>query len=233
MAATSFANAAVITTVSTELSALGGSNTQTQVLDPAGATIAITQGSTTDGGADQTLIFTVSGLTLDSFGAGDDSLVINLQLSATSSLDTVSGIGRSFEAWGVNNSLIDVGETLTFSMGTAQVNLGAGTTDIVESVVFNGFTGFDLLNVGAGETFDITGTDNSDATGVSISQNQGYLLGGGEQEQSFTYVASGTGGMRIYEVTNSFTVTTTAVPEPSSVALLGFGGLALVMRRRR
>ena len=77
-------------------------------------------------------------------------------------------------------------------MGTAQVNLGAGTTDIVESVVFNGFTGFDLLNVGAGETFDITGTDNSDATGVSISQNQGYLLGGGEQEQSFTYVASGT-----------------------------------------
>ena len=100
MAATSFANAAVITTVSTELSAVGGSNTQTQVLDPAGATIAITQGSTTDGGADQTLIFTVSGLTLDSFGTGDDSLVINLQLSATSSLDTVSGIGRSFEAWG-------------------------------------------------------------------------------------------------------------------------------------
>ena len=64
---------------------------------------------------------------------------------------------------------------------------------------------------GSGATFDVTDVD-------------GILIEAGEDMEAADWK---------FNFVESTTVVVTAVPEPSSVALLGLGGLALAMRRRR
>ena len=189
--------------------------------------------TTAAGGNPQTSGYTITGLTLDSVGSGDDSITFDMVLTGTGT-GTVDGFGAAFEAWGVQDddgtgNMVDTDETFAFSFGGATVTLGAGATETA-TIAFDGFTGFQALNVQSGETFDITGTTGSDVTGDSVAQNTLYSLVGG-LENSFT-IEGNTGAMRYYHIGSQVTVTTT-VPEPASGALLALGGLALIFRRRR
>ncbi|SHK42509.1 PEP-CTERM protein-sorting domain-containing protein [Rubritalea squalenifaciens DSM 18772] len=193
------------------------------------------------GPASQTITYTITGLTLDSVGSGDDEVVITMGIVATSTSGAVTGIGAAFGAWGVEDgtgtaSLVDPDEALSFSITAASVNLGAGAFETAE-INFDGFTGFAALNVGAGETFNIANTNSNDVTNFEAAPlpndpDEGaaniYTFTG--TEDSFT-VEGNTGAMRYAYITGGFTIDT--IPEPSSTSLLGLAGLSLILRRKR
>jgi len=84
-------------------------------------------------------------------------------------------------------------------------------------------------------------------TGTVYSSSSFFLNGGsvGTQDHTLTYEAQAADvgdrlGIRVHETNNNGnryvaidTVSFTSVPEPSSSALLGLGGLALILRRRK
>ncbi|BDS07196.1 hypothetical protein NT6N_22360 [Oceaniferula spumae] len=176
------------------------------------------------GGADQSITYRISGLSLDNFGTGDDSVDITLGLFATSN-GAVTGMGTAFGHWGVNGSLVSPTQTITFTIDEATVNLGAGGTETA-TVAINGFSAFNLLNVAANERYSITGTVANNVTGADPVQDVPNQFTG--TEQAFTY-GGNVGDMRVGELQSSITIT--SVPEPSSAALFGLGGLALILRR--
>ncbi|MGJ8673811.1 PEP-CTERM sorting domain-containing protein [Rubritalea sp.] len=98
---------------------------------------------------------------------------------------------------------------------------------------------------GNGTTFDAQGQaiiDNptSSTTSLTESQSQGAIrysiIDSAEIEFTYTAIDNARSAF-VYGGNLAFfsegTTTTTAVPEPSSTALLGLGGLALIMRRRK
>jgi len=81
--------------------------------------------------------------------------------------------------------------------------------------------------------FDLfTGTSE---TGVTSTSNPDFVSGGNMQFVIGTFGATGAGTLqRRSDFDNmQIDVTFTPVPEPSSTALLGLGGLALILRRRK
>ncbi|MBT8036430.1 MAG: PEP-CTERM sorting domain-containing protein [Verrucomicrobiae bacterium] len=140
----------------------------------------------------------------DSMGHGNDKWG-NLQ-NWTFSLDqTISFDDMTFKT---------INETITLRstawVGDADAS-GTGwsfTTDATYGT-------FSILGASGPGTYDITTAGVSDvAAGTDITF--GYLGGAGGGEEL-----------------SSFTITAAPVPEPSSTALLGLGGLALILRRRK
>ena len=66
-------------------------------------------------------------------------------------------------------------------------------------------------------------------TSIELTDDTGYLAKGVDAVR-FIYTAAGTNGLTLSEID---VIGVAAVPEPSSTALLGLGGLALALRRRR
>ncbi|MFC4992637.1 PEP-CTERM sorting domain-containing protein [Rubritalea tangerina] len=197
--------------------------------------------TTSDGGNPQSSVYQISGLTLDSVGTADDSITLTLTLTGTGSA-AIAGHGASFSYWGVNDgsgsaSLVDEDESLAFAIGPISVNLGAGAVETAQAT-FLGFKGFGALNVATGETFDITGTTNNNATNVDAkglpndtSDTNVELYNFSGYEQGFT-IAANSGAMRYGRVLTDIRIETTAIPEPSSCALLSLAGLTLLRRKR-
>ncbi|NWK55859.1 PEP-CTERM sorting domain-containing protein [Verrucomicrobiaceae bacterium N1E253] len=197
-------------------------------------TIAITTlNEGNPGAATQSMLYTVTGLTLDSVGTADDQITFEMGLAGSSSSGTVVGMGASYGAWGIADgsgsaSLIENDEALTFGFVAATVTLGAGAFESA-SVSFDGFTGFSALNVAAGETFNISGTAANNVTGASIASN-GDLYSFTGSESAFT-VEGNEGAMRYNLVQASVTINT--VPEPSASVLIALAGISLILRRRK
>ncbi len=200
----------------------------------------ITQVSNTTGGTTlppSSVEYSVSGLSIDSIGALDDSFSFIFSLSATGSAASgvaAIGIGSSGGDWGINSngtaggeaagSFDAVGESLTLSFTSASVSLGTVSTDL-PFVSFLGFTGFDLTSFGA-DTYDLQGT-TVDGTGLSTDPNSF------SPTQSFT-IAHRSGSFSISDIRARFDVSAaTAVPEPSSLAMVCLSGIGFVSFRRR
>ncbi|MBK1831076.1 PEP-CTERM sorting domain-containing protein [Verrucomicrobiaceae bacterium R5-34] len=91
------------------------------------------------------------------------------------------------------------------------------------------------IDLGTRQTFTLTvnadGSADFDLDGTSASLGAGtfsdLFTNSADGEYFFAAYTQGNSGMNIYEITID------AVPEPSSAALLGLGGLALILRRRR
>ncbi|MGB0993094.1 MAG: PEP-CTERM sorting domain-containing protein [Akkermansiaceae bacterium] len=220
-----------VTTIDLDLSRAAGTSSRTNTSHGSISSIVANAGSA--GGADQSIQYTVTGLTLDSVGTADDSITFTMGLLGASTTGAVAGMAASFEYWGVNDgtgtgSLVEPDETLRFDFDGSTISLGAGATETA-SLVFDGFEGFELLNTSAGETFNITGTTNNNVTNQAHAGQEALNSFTGF-ENTFTYGGSN-GAMRIGGVRAQVTITT--VPEPSSALLLGLGSLAVVMRRRR
>lgn len=146
----------------------------------------------------------------------------------------VSGTGT------VTDSLTLVGGTIEpgNSPGTLTIDgtltLDGGATLVLELVD----TGdFDILNVTGDVTLTSAGitVDTSGLT-ANVGDSFTFLTSGGALAGTFTNPASFTSG--IYEFDLSYTassalLTVTAVPEPSSLALLGVAAVGAVVRRRR
>ena len=177
-----------------------------------------------------TLGYTVTGLDLDGIGGNNDEVDINFLVSSSSgNINTrplSGGTGPELATTdGANGSWLNGDSSnleITFSDITANLN-GGSNNGWAE---FNGFYELNLSNwTSAGEEVNINGVlntfDGGDTNPFAISGNTLAidLEPDGESTTQF----------RLRNWSFSFS----AVPEPSSTALLGLGGLALMLRRKR
>ena len=107
--------------------------------------------------------------------------------------------------------------------GTKTKSLSISISDVQGNVTFNGFTTVDRYDNVGGDPWDVNGETIS-ATGNSVAL-AAPITG------PMTIVASdvSTGNTRF----EGFQIDVTPAPEPSSAALLGLGGIALILRRRK
>lgn len=140
-----------------------------------------------------------------------------------------SGANNGYEL--SDNTAIIVGDTMTFSVSGASVLLGTGvgaTTDM-PSITFDGFTAVEALFGSAGEMYSIDG-----GTPVEGAGNPEVIALA--DLPTFTFApetATGASESRYRLNDLSFGYSFETVPEPSSAALLGLGGFALILRRRK
>lgn len=171
-------------------------------------------------------------------------------ISSGSLIDTsnvvLSGVGFSWSSGGNSNDANSPsGEPAVFNDSNTTDwlitvnNTNNGLITLTFDGLFNGAATYDLL-IGAGHSNtnpDTTWTaDGKSATTVSTSGATAYVTLTGlttDGSGNLVITAAGAGGRADISVVSALTLTVTAVPEPSSTALLGLGGLALILRRRR
>jgi len=171
-----------------------------------------------------------SGFTLDnsvtestsnalSVAATNDVEAFSFILTLTSlTAENLSNHGNTFLS--TNNELMNmVGEGISFEI--------SGISN--SNVQFDGFTSSRIGGNGGGDSilFASGANELSSASSGIINLDPTLYLNG--TEISLEAFGGGTQGTRINQLNLQFS----AVPEPSSTALLGLGGLALISRRRR
>jgi len=182
-----------------------------------GATIAITNSSAELG------TITISNIDLD----GDtinDTFTFDLNTATTGTATeavVLNGVG-----WGESggNNDITTDEQLTFTVSNFNFTAGGGAA--TPMIAFDGFTGLLATRWGAGDSGTFGGsTQISDGSGA---------------DAKYTFAATNSldatweaGGFRVRGLDLGFTFTPNNVPEPSTAALIGLGGLGLILRRRK
>ncbi|MBT8038442.1 MAG: PEP-CTERM sorting domain-containing protein [Verrucomicrobiae bacterium] len=136
-----------------------------------------------------------------------------------------------------------IGQNLAFGVNGGSAGLGIdnnGGSGPLEALTF---TISDFTGLGAGESLEITGISvlfgsTSESYTINGGSDTNFLTdsGGGNPAEfisvSGTTVSIGAGS----SPATAFgidSITVAVIPEPSSTALLGLGGLALILRRRR
>ncbi|BDS06873.1 hypothetical protein NT6N_19130 [Oceaniferula spumae] len=166
--------------------------------------------STVDAG---TYLVSISDLTVDSLS----DVVLNFSLTLTSSTAGRNIVENGF-TWTIDRTAdadnegarITANEGFTFSVSNVTASSASSTEPLAAT-----FTSFDDLDISVHANGEIASFDP--ATGT-VTGN------GAAGADSFN-------GSRVANLDLTFDVT--AVPEPSSAALLGLGGLALILRRRK
>ncbi|MGB0774254.1 MAG: PEP-CTERM sorting domain-containing protein [Akkermansiaceae bacterium] len=176
---------------------------------------------------------------------------INVTTNGTAQWYNVEGTGGAAggDFGGTDLGTFDVGngDTMTISGGEA-LTFKNGLSD-----VFNAKLNYSIQAVGGGTFFtelDLSFTANSSFTSAANGSN---YTNGGDQQWSDSFSIDALSGLANgdYEIViftkasssdgdhfhnnggTNYNATFTVVPEPSSSALMGLGGLALILRRRR
>lgn len=146
----------------------------------------------------------------------------------TFDLGSVEGLNELF-MWNVHNGSTTEIRDYTIHFSDAALNL-PGSSSVVDYAfsAANGWSAFGSFTMaatqsngnGAEAVHDVSG-NSARYIGIEILTNNGNYTDNGNG------TASGRVGL------SEFAVTAAAVPEPSSTALLGLGGLALIFRKRR
>jgi len=180
----------------------------------------------------------------DYFGDGtaNDSITVTLNISGTSSASDQFlrpggggngfGIGASGATAAATQLQDDDGDTMTFTFVSLSATWGSGQTDIA---TWNGFTGTTVVAMANGESFDLSG--DTDSANYGGSGDNGNVVDvpvdtvDGINDQMVIDNIVTTNGILPRDLI--FEIDVAAVPEPSSTALLGLGGLAFILRRRK
>jgi hypothetical protein len=168
----------------------------------------------------------------DLFGDGTVTTTITISASADIQAETGTSGGGGLGVVGGANDQVNPGETFTISFS----NFG-GSSAISGVQLVSLRSGYDdgigaNLDGDAGVSFTgvLSGTAPTIITGTNVQQTAiagDVVLGDGG---SVTFTGDiDDGSFRV----SGITIDTVVVPEPSSTALLGLGGLALLLRRRK
>ena len=199
---------------------------------PSLGTLSISTQLAASNGSSAPMGYTITGLDLDGMGGTNDSVVINFLV--TSSNGTINA-----RPTGTGSG--DLGELATNDAGnngswlnSNNANLEISFTDISANLnggsnngwaAFNGFYELNLNSWG--------GTDETNINGVfydaSLGDTTPFAISGDTLAIDLEPDGASTTQFRLRDWSFSFS----AVPEPSSTALLGLGGLALMLRRKR
>lgn len=186
----------------------------------------------------QTLTHTVSGLTIDGHGLANDSVVLNFTI--TTDGQNIQTSGTSAAGWFSSGAttLNGNGEFVQIDYASMTVTLSGGGATATES--FIGFTGVSFGSWAAGHTATANGLSITFDDQI-VDDNRFLDLSGGGADPSLKTLfdtaannGSGTDAAGSWRPEGwDFQFEVTAVPEPSSTALIGLGGLALILRRRK
>lgn len=138
----------------------------------------------------------------------------------------INNFGNWSVQGGSDDRQIDSGEALTLTGSVS--NFGGGLT--AGDVSFDGFNIVRLGGHAGGDTGVIENTGGADVAIVTAKAVDDYSI---DLSSAFTVIADVGTTINIQGYDAQFTVAAVAVPEPSSTALLGLGGLALILRRRK
>lgn len=200
--------------------------------DPTGASkLVVTIGTEHTNSGVATTSVTYNGMALTKAvgpyvsGGGIESAIFYLDTVPATAGDLVitdsNSRGLSATIYALSNTAAGVGNTA--SDGVANVSL---TTTVNDSFVLASTTFFGATTAAAQSPL----TNGIGADNTYGGAGTRYSLGTGYQ----TVATSGTGVTPTFNVgTSTVAVEFLAVPEPSTTALLGLGGLALILRRRK
>ena len=172
----------------------------------------------TDAGADFSSYVDGTGpFVIQDIAATADGEAFTFDLTISGVLgDTNAGIDFNLQRVLFNADQTDHTKSITVSI-----------SDIQGAVTFDGFVTVDRFDNGGGDFWDVNGTEVS-AVGNNVALAAPIS---GDMVITATGPGGATGNTRLEGFEASFT--SVAVPEPSSTALLGLGGLALILRRRK
>ncbi len=172
-----------------------------------------------DGASGQSLIYQISGLTIDGTGSGDDT--VDLTFSVTTDGQAVNHTGGDLSSGGV--WMNGIGEYAQVAFNSISVNLSGGSGNGFGSFV--GFTELTATSFDAGDVVEVNGvTQNFDggASSPFAIPNASFV----KLEQ--TIVAD------TVRVNNwDFQFNASVIPEPSVLGLLGLGAGVLYSARRK
>lgn len=182
--------------------------------------------------ADRTIQYTVSGLTIDADGAADDSVTITLLV--TTEGQNIQTSGTTANGWlsSGGTTMNSNGEQLTIAFNSISAALSGGGS--ADTLTFDGFTAASWGSWASGHVAVLNGVSNAyvDGTTNKSQSTSGNSLVTWFDTAAITGAADDAAGSWRAESWN-FGFTAAVVPEPSSAALLGLGGLALILRRRK
>lgn len=165
-------------------------------------------------------------LTLSAADGGGTITLTTINTSGNTDLNMDgNSLGHGNDKWGANqNWTFSFDQTISFD-GLSFETPPGGQPMVLRSAAWKddadaSGTGWSFSSDGTLGTFALSGDSDFTSAGVS-DVAAGTSIG-------FGYFGSTTGGTEL----SSFTIGT-IIPEPSSTALLGLGGLALILRRRK
>ena len=162
---------------------------------------------------------------LQAFAAQTDPVALSFTFSAAdpgAGLGLQVYLGESAGGGQINLVIWDIGGSSAGDVSIFDLNTGSFQTILTDAVTFGATESFSLTINDYGASFDYDlAVGSKSTTGLSFSQNN--VLDDFDKV-SFVNEFGNTG----YEIDN-----VAVVPEPSSAALLGLGGLALILRRRK
>ena len=170
-----------------------------------GASISLDGTSSFSGGANYIRLYNGAGFVLE------DGATVNMR-----DLE-INGGGGSL-TFGLEGS-----DPFNTIVGFSNLYFSGGVTDAIDNTAF--VVDFDGYTGGA-QTFDLIDWSDGSAAGLTEAifntANFSFLNGTGYEGSTFNW----------NDTTNTVSLTV-AVPEPSSAALIGLGGFALILRRRK
>ena len=190
-------------------------------IDNAARTLTTSEGNITAPADIGGMVYTISNLDLTSVGGtATETIVFNVDFSSVGT----SGTGVQFNTFGnvsitgTQDDQIDPGEALRMDL-----TLNTGLTTFNTSNISLAFTQIEVGGFNSGESELWTlGHDDGPETALDVKSVTGL-------SSSFLSIGDVFGDVNL----SRYQIEITAVPEPSSTALIGLGGFALILRRRR